>query len=89
MRVGDLVECRCDFYPYINNYDFDVEFPKANRVYTVRNIRMIGDFKGITLEEIVNPMVETESFGLVEIQFDTACFRVVPEADLSELKKLL
>ena len=89
MEIGDLVLCKCDFYAYEENYDFPVSFPKGNKVYTIRDIKTIGSFKGLVLEEIVNELVDTEAFGKVEIQFDFNCFTVLPTADLSEIKELL
>jgi hypothetical protein len=50
---------------------------------------MIGQFKGILLEEVTNSLVDTEVFGKIEIQFDFNCFSLLPKADLSELKELL
>ena len=89
MEIGDLVLCKCDFYGYEENYDFSVSFPKWNKVYTIRDIKTIGSFKGLLLDEIVNELVDTEAFGKVEIQFDFNCFTLLPQADLSELKELL
>lgn len=89
MEIGDLVLCKCDFYAYEENYDFPVSFPKGNKVYTIRDIKTIGEFKGLLLEEVKNERVYTEAFGRVEIQFDHNCFTVLPEADLSEIKELL
>jgi hypothetical protein len=91
MKVGDLVEC-ITTYSESNAkslFGFDVGIPVENKIYTIRGIKTILDFKGIVLEEIVNQELETELFGRVEIQFDSACFRLLPEADLSELKELL
>lgn len=91
MKAGDLVEC-ITAYSEANTkhlFDFDISIPKENKIYTIRATKTILNFKGIVLEEIVNQEIETELFGKVEIQFDSACFRLLPEADLSELKQLL
>ena len=89
MEIGDLVQCKCEFVGYEENYDFPVSFPLANKIYTIRDIRSIGGFKGIVLEEITNILIDTEAFGKIEIQFDFNCFSLLPKADLSELKELL
>ena len=89
MEIGDLIKCECDFEGYEENYDFQVSLPVLNKIYTIRDIKMIGGFKGILLEEIRNLLVDTEVFGKIEIQFDFNCFSLLPKADLSELKELL
>ncbi len=89
MEIGDLIQCECDFFGYSDNYNFEVSFPTFGRIYTIRDIRTIGNFKGIVLEEITNILIDTEAFGKIEIQFDFNCFSLLPKADLSELKELL
>jgi len=89
MEVGDLVLCHCAYEKYRDDFDFDVWAPIAGKVYTVRKVNHLGKFRGILLEEIINQKVETIEFGPMEIQFDSECFSVVKEADLSEIKQLL
>lgn len=89
MEIGSLVICQCAYEKYQDAFDFPVNIPAPGKIYTVRQIITLGAFKGVLLEEVHNRKVETIEFGLMEIQFDSTCFDVLPEADLKELKELL
>lgn len=89
MEAGDLVVCQCAYEKYQDSFDFDVSIPAPGKIYTIRKVITLGTFRGLLLEEIHNRKVETIEFGLMEIQFDSECFDLVPQADLTELKDLL
>ncbi len=89
MEVGDLVLCHCTYEKYQDHFDFEVQAPAPGKVYTIRKVIVLGTFRGILLEEIINEQVDTLEFGPMELQFDSECFSVVQPADLSEIKQLL
>ena len=89
MEVGNLVLCHCAYEKYHENFDFDVKIPTPGKIYTIRKVIVLGTFKGLLFEEIINEQVETLEFGPMELQFEATCFSVVKEADLSEIKQLL
>ena len=89
MNQGDLVICQCTFDKYQDMFDFDVNTPSPLKIYTIRKVITLGTFKGILLEEIYNRKVDTLEFGAMELQFDSTCFDLVPQANIDELKQLL
>lgn len=89
MEVGDLVICGCTFEKYQEMFDFQVNTPTPLKIYTIRQVVTLGTFKGLLLEEIYNRKVDTLEFGPMELQFDSTCFDLVPQADIDELKQLL
>jgi hypothetical protein len=89
MRIGSLVECVSD----ITNIERSREFirlfgyaiPEIGGIYTVRGFT---PEKGaaIYLEEIVNPKVPNDLYGMIEWGFNAKHFRELqPPMDLSEL----
>jgi hypothetical protein len=89
MNAGDLVICGCTFEKYQEMFDFEVNTPTPLKIYTIRQVVTLGTFKGLLLEEIYNRKVDTLEFGPMELQFDSTCFDLVPQADIDELKQLL
>ncbi len=89
MEVGSLVLCHCAYEKYQDHFDFEVKIPLPGKIYTVRQVIVLGNFKGILLEEIINEKLDTIELGRMEMQFEASCFSVVKEADLSEIKQLL
>jgi len=75
----------------IMDFEYNMEMPDVARSPLVRNhisrIKQSISEINTNLSHVLK--IETELFGKVEIQFDSACFRLLPEADLSELKQLL
>lgn len=89
MEKGDLVICQCTFEKYLDMFDFDVNTPTPLKIYTIRQVITLGAFQGVLLEEVYNRKVDTIEFGPMEIQFDSNCFELIPQANIDELKELL
>ena len=89
MEKGDLVICQCTFDKYQEMFDFEVNTPTPLKIYTIRQVVTLGTFKGIILDELYNRKVDTLEFGPMELQFDSECFELVPQANIDELKQLL
>lgn len=90
MKVGSLVECvyssrkdGCISSTQLNMIDAGYTSPIVGGIYTVRGFT--ENYKGIFLEEIINPPIMTYR-GIREVGFTISAFREVqPPMDLTEL----
>lgn len=88
--IGDLVICRCQYEDWYTDDGDKIEVPAPNKIYTVREIQHVKyDVYTVRFEEIKNIKISDGVGNSIEPCFESGCFDLVPEADLTELKKLL
>lgn len=90
MKKGDLVVCQCQYEDWYTDDGDKIQVPAPHKVYTVREIQHVKyDVYTVRFEEIRNIKISDGVGNMLEPCFESSCFEVIPEADLTELKELL